>query len=155
MRITLLLAVAAAGIATACASTATPYQAAGRNGYGFTETRLEDNRTRLSFSGNSSTELKTVKKYVLYRAAELTLERGYDYFVIMDRGLDANQEYRISSPVRPRFGGGTLEQSDASYEQFADVTMFKGKKPSILPNAYDARQVKTNLEAGISRPPQS
>src|SRR5262245_5036048 len=109
MRITLLLAAAAAGLTTACASTSpTPYQSAGKSGYGFTETRLEDNRTRLSFSGNSSTELQTVKKYVLYRAAELTLERGYDYFVIMDRGLDTTQEYRVSGPVRPRFGGGTL-----------------------------------------------
>src|SRR5262249_2158652 len=113
------------------------------------------NRTRLSFSGNSSTELQTVRKYVLFRAAELTLERGYDYFVIMDRGVDTNQEYRASGPMRPRFGGGTLEQSDASYEQTADVTMFKGKKPSIMPNAYDAREVKTNLETDISRPTHS
>lgn len=155
MRIQLLLAVAAAGLASACASTATPYQPAGKGGYGFTETQIENNRTRLAFSGNSATELQTVRKYVLYRAAELTLQRGYDYFVIMDRGVDTNQEYRVSGPVRPRFGGGTLEQSGASYEQTADVTMFKGKKPSIAPNAYDAREVKANLEPGISRPQNS
>lgn len=96
-----------------------------------------------------------VKTYVLYRAAELTLERGYDYFVIMDRSLDATQEYRVSGPVRPRFGGGTLQQSDASYEQFADVTMFRGQKPSMPPNAYDARAVKSNLDSSIERPANS
>jgi hypothetical protein len=155
MRIAILLAAAAAGLATACASTATPYQAAGKSGYGFIETQLEANRARLSFSGNSSTELQTVKRYVLYRAAELTLQRGYDYFIIMDRGVDVSQEYRVSGPIRPRLGGGTLEQSDASYEQIADVTMFKGAKPAILPNAYDARDIKANLEPGIERPTKS
>jgi hypothetical protein len=152
MRVTLMLAAAAASFATACASTATPYQLAGKNGFGFTETQIEDNRTRLSFSGNSSTELTTVKKYVLFRAAELTLQRGYDYFFIVDRGVDTTQEYRVSGPVRPRLGGGTLEQSDASYQQIADVTMFKGQKPAIFPNAYDAREVKDNLEPSIQRP---
>jgi hypothetical protein len=152
MRIALILAAAAASFATACASTATPYQPAGKNGFGFTEAEIENNRTRLTFSGNSSTELQTVKKYVLFRAAELTLQRGYDYFFIVDRGVDTTQEYRVSGSVRPRLGGGTLEQSGASYQQIADVTMFKGVKPTIFPNAYDAREVKANLESSIERP---
>jgi hypothetical protein len=154
MRISLLLAAAAAGFATACASTpSTPYQAASaKNPYGYTEQQLENNRMRLTFNGNSETELTTVKKYVLFRAAETTLQRGFDYFVFVDRGFETAAEYRVSGPVRPRFGGGELEQSGASYEAMADVTMFKGQKPKLLPNAYDAREVATNLEAGIQRP---
>jgi len=152
MRITVMLAVVAASLASACASTATPYQLAGKNGFGFTETQIEDNRTRLSFRGNSSTELQTVKKYVLFRAAELTLQHGYDYFFIVDRGVDTTQQYRVTGPVRPRLGGATLEQTDANYQQITDVTMFKGQKPAIFPNAYDAREVKNNLEPGIQRP---
>jgi hypothetical protein len=154
MRTLLLLAVAAAGLASACASTtSTPYQAASaKNPYGYTEQQLENNRMRLTFNGNSETELTTVKKYVLFRAAETTLQRGYDYFVFVDRGFESEAEYRVSGPVRPRFGGGEFEQSGASYEAMADVTMFKGAKPSLLPNAYDAREVKANLEAGILRP---
>jgi hypothetical protein len=156
MRIILLLAVAAAGLATACASTATPYQvASGKSGYGFTETQIESNRARLSFSGNPATELTTVKKYVLFRAAETTLQHGYDYFVIMDRGVEQETEYRVSGPVRPRMGGGTLEQSGAAYNQVVDVTMFRGAKPAILPNAYDAREVVMHLEDEIERPQES
>lgn len=156
MRITILLAAAVAGLATACASTgATPYQPAGKSGYGFTETQIENNRTRLSFSGNPSTELDTVRKYVLYRAAETTVQRGYDFFVIVDRGLEKEAEYRASGPVRPRLGGGTLEESGAAYSQVVDVTMYRGIRPSILPNAYDARQVMSHLENEIQRPQQS
>jgi hypothetical protein len=156
MRTLILLAAAAASFATACASTATPYQpAATKDGYGYSETQIESNRTRLSFSGNPSTELSTVKKYVLFRAAEATLQHSYDYFVIMDRGVETQSEYRVAGPVRPRLGGGTLEQSGAAYEQVVDVTMFKGAKPSILPNAYDAREVVNHLEGEIERPRRS
>jgi hypothetical protein len=153
MRISIMLAaVAAAGLATACASTPTPYQAAtGKAGYGFSETALENNRLRLTFSGNSQTDLETVKKYVLFRAAETTLQRGYDFFIIVDRGLETEAQYRAAGPVRPRFGG-QLEQSGAEYEVITDVTMFRGVKPSLVLNAYDARQIKTYLEPVIVRP---
>jgi hypothetical protein len=154
MRISMLLAAAAAaGLATACASTPTPYQPAnGKAGYGFSETALENNRLRLTFSGNSSTDLQTVKKYVLFRAAETTLQRGYDFFIIVDRGVETETEYRVAGPVRPRLGGGQLEQSGAEYEVIADVTMFRGAKPSLILNAYDARQIKAYLEPVIVRP---
>jgi hypothetical protein len=153
MRIPLLLAAAAAGLAAACASTpATPYQAASaKNPYGYAEQQLENNRMRLTFNGNSETDLATVKKYVLFRAAETTLQRGYDYFVFVDRGFETTAEFRVSGPVRPRFGGGELEQSGASYEAMADVTMFKGRRPQLLPNAYDAHEVMANLDGGIQR----
>ncbi|HVY88813.1 MAG TPA: hypothetical protein VG942_08090 [Hyphomonadaceae bacterium] len=153
MRATLMLAVIAAGLASACASTATNYQpATAQNPHGYAESMLEENKARITFSGNSSTELATVKKYVLFRAAELTLNSGYDYFVMIDRGVESSAEYRTKGPVRPRFGGGELEQSGASYEAMADITMFRGMKPDILPNAYDAHQVQRNLDAGIVRP---
>jgi hypothetical protein len=154
MRISLLLAAAlAASLATACASTgssATPYQPAGKSGYGYKETQLETNRSRLSFSGNAETEAATVKKYVLFRAAETTLDHGFDYFIIIDRGLESAAQFQASAPVRPRFGGGTLEQSGAQYVQTVDVTMFRGLRPG--PAAYDARQIITYLEGEIERP---
>src|SRR5262245_44765578 len=89
MRITLMLAVAAAGLATACASTpSTPYQQANaKDRHGYSEQPIDANRMRLTFSGNSETDLTTVKKYVLFRAAETTLQHGYDYFIITDHGV--------------------------------------------------------------------
>jgi hypothetical protein len=63
-------------------ATATPYQPLTK-GYGYAEQKLETDRYRITFSGNSSTDHQTVQNYLLYRAAELTLERGRDYFVVV------------------------------------------------------------------------
>src|SRR3546814_10822327 len=68
----------AAGLA-ACVSV-TPYQPASK-GYGYSEQRIENNRFRINFAGNSDTPKQTVETYLLFRAAELTLKSGYDYFV--------------------------------------------------------------------------
>ena len=48
---------------------------AGR-GYGFSEQRIEDDRYRITFRGNSSTSRETVENSLLYRAAELTVQTG-------------------------------------------------------------------------------
>lgn len=78
---------------SACA-TATPYQPniavqPGRAAPGgFSEQRVEPDRYRVSFAGNSLTSRETVESYLLYRAAELTAAQGYDWFTIADRQTD-------------------------------------------------------------------
>jgi len=78
---------------SACA-TATPYQPniavqPGRPAPGgFSEQRIEANRYRVSFAGNSLTSRETVESYLLYRAAELTVAQGYDGFAIAQRQTD-------------------------------------------------------------------
>ena len=154
MRISLLLVAVAAGLATACASSgSTPYQPAGINGdYGYAEQQLEHNKMRLTFNGNSLTDVTTVKKYVLYRAAEVTLQNGYDFFILADRGVDTESEFRTTG-FRPRFGGEVEEKS--SHAAMIDISMFNGRKPPVLPNAYDAREVRLNLGSSIERPHSS
>ena len=56
----------------------------------------------VSFSGNSYTSRDTVEKYLLYRAAELTVQRGYDYFVFTDRDVD----HKSRTYSTPSLGGG-------------------------------------------------
>ena len=46
------------------------------------------NRFLVSFSGNSVTSRDTVERYLFFRAAELTLQNGYDYFLMADRDTD-------------------------------------------------------------------
>ena len=73
----------------ACA-TATPYQEASKPGKfdGFSQTVIEQDRARVSFAGNSITDRDTVENYLLFRAAELTVEQGYDYFTLQERDLE-------------------------------------------------------------------
>ncbi len=80
----------AAGLALAACATATPYQPAGVNGQrgGYAEQRVESNRYRVSFSGNSVTSREQVEMSLLLRSAELTVENGYDWFATVNRATD-------------------------------------------------------------------
>jgi hypothetical protein len=83
----------AAGLA-ACA-TPTPYQPNIRGqaaSGGYSEVRIEENRYRVNFAGNSLTSRETVEGYLLFRAAELTVQNGYDWFSIVDR--ETNRDAR-------------------------------------------------------------
>jgi hypothetical protein len=98
----------AAGL-SACVSP-TPYQPAVRGSAtsgGYSETRIEPDRWRVNFSGNSMTSRETVEGYLLFRAAELTLQNGGDWFAIVDRQTDAkSRTYVDPDPFyHPWYGG--------------------------------------------------
>jgi hypothetical protein len=98
----LALSVSAAVLA-ACA-TATPYQPASAPGAfdGFSQTMIENDRARVSFGGNSLTDRETVENYLLYRAAEIAVERGFSHFTLQQR--DTEEKKRVS--VSPGFNRG-------------------------------------------------
>jgi hypothetical protein len=58
---------------------ATSYQAKGLTG-GFTETRVSENTYQVQFEGNGYTSQEKTSRFILRRAAELTLENGERYF---------------------------------------------------------------------------
>ena len=88
-RLSLAAAIAGLTLLGACA-TATPYQASTGNDRGYSEQKIEDNRFQVEFAGNSLTDRKTVETYLLYRAAELTKQNGFDHFRVVRRDTDAN-----------------------------------------------------------------
>lgn len=101
----LLAAVAAAGLVTAGCATETAYRPATGQGFyraGYSDRQVEANRFIVSFSGNSYTSRDTVERYLLFRAAELTVQNGGDYFVMVQR--DTDKDTRTYST--PGFGGG-------------------------------------------------
>ena len=100
----LLSALAGATILTACTGP-TPYRPAvgqGFNRTGFSDVQVENDRFRVSFAGNSYTQRETVERYLLFRAAEITLQSGNDYFVMADRDTDK----QTRTYTTPGFGGG-------------------------------------------------
>jgi hypothetical protein len=85
------LAVAALAGGLAACETATPYQqlnptnaAAG----GYRDAKLDATHWRVTFAGNSVTSRETVERYLLYRAAELTVSQGNDWFEEVQQGTD-------------------------------------------------------------------
>ena len=98
-----------AGLA-ACA-TPTPYQPnipGQATSGGYSEVRLEPERWRVTFAGNSLTSRETVEAYLLFRSAELTVQQGYDWFEIVDRHTDRNAHtYVQPDPLyHPWYGYG-------------------------------------------------
>lgn len=158
-------------ILAACA-VETPYMPSeGR--YGYSEQPIEENRFRVTFTGNPSTPRETVQNYLLYRAAELTVQEGFDYFTIVDRDVERSTRYYSHAYVddfgfgyhrhrhRGRYGHrrifGPRYVSGSSYpineySGTADIVMSEGEKPADEPNAYDALDVLQRLQPAVQKP---
>jgi len=90
---------ALAGVLAGCV-TPTPYQPnipGQQTSGGYSEIRVEPNRWRVMFAGNSVTSRETVESYLLFRAAELTTQQGYDWFAMVDRRTE-NKGYTYIEP---------------------------------------------------------
>ncbi len=70
----------------ACASSGVDYSPAdGPGAEGYSERAISSDRYSVTFVGDNSTELATVQDYALLRAAELTVQKDYDYFSVASR----------------------------------------------------------------------
>ena len=173
-----LLAVTAALALSACA-TATPYGPAGPGSrYGYAEQRVDADRYRVTFAGNSVTSREQVEMSLLLRAAELTQQSGYDWFATVNRATDRNVSivtspdpfYDRYSPYwgpswryyrrgywspwgDPFWGRRDFDVREVDrYEASAEIVMGRGPKPANDPNAFDAREVTSNLGSRVARP---
>ena len=72
---------------------ATAYQSQGMSG-GFSETQLDTNVYTVRFSGNGYTSPSKAADFALLRSAEITLMRGYKYFLIIDKNSFIKQKRR-------------------------------------------------------------
>ena len=104
-RLTLSLIAASALALGACASLAPygPQQAA--RGQGFSEQRIESNRFRVTYNGVGAPG--PVADRALFRAAQLTVDQGYDWFEVTQRWIDGRPDG--AGGVRPSVsvGAGT------------------------------------------------
>ncbi|MEO6214563.1 MAG: hypothetical protein ABIO86_00915 [Sphingomonas sp.] len=102
---TAMALLASAMLVVAGCATETAYRPATGSGFeraGYSDRMIEPNRFMVSFAGNSYTSRDTVERYLLYRAAELTVQQGYDYFILSDRNTDR----RTRTYATPSFAGG-------------------------------------------------
>ena len=106
-RLLLAAAAFALGLGLQACETATPYQplrpGAALSG-GYSDLKIDSTHWRVTFRGNSLTSRETVEKYLLFRAAELTLDQGYDWFETTDRHTDKKSDY--TGDVDPFYRAG-------------------------------------------------
>lgn len=176
-----LLLAATACLALAACATPTPYQpltSKGPTTGGYSEIRVTPNRFRVTFSGNTLTSRETVERYLLYRAAEVTLAEGYDWFTLADRNTDRKTRtyvqrdpfaYDMWRPSWAYLGRGrwsywdpwgpsrfwaddiNVQQVDR-YEASAEIVLGRGNRAPDDPAVFDAREVIKNLGPSIVRP---
>jgi hypothetical protein len=80
MKCTNILAFLAIATLSGCA---TPYQRQTAMG-GYSETQLSENVFTVIFKGNGYTSRERASDFALLRSAEVALENGYKYFIIID-----------------------------------------------------------------------
>lgn len=161
MRTTLRLVCSVAFAAVAVSGCATPYQQSSFRG-GYSDVRIDSNTVMVSFRGNAFTGRQTAQSYLLYRSAQVTINDGYDYFVVENGDIETKHGF-ISTPStyqsttsvsaygigNSAFGQaqttGTIHPGQTvpytKYGAHAVIKMFKGKKPADDPQAYDAHEV--------------
>ena len=104
-----LAALASSTLMVAGCATETSYRPATGQGFsrtGYSERQVEPGRFLVSFAGNSVTSRDTVERYLLFRAAELTLQSGNDYFVMVDRDVDLQSRTYSTLGFGPGYGYG-------------------------------------------------
>jgi hypothetical protein len=183
-RTTAFAAALALALGLAACATPTPYQpnvpgqaASG----GYSEVRVEPDRWRVTFAGNSLTSRETVEAYLLFRAAELTAGQGYDWFSTVNRTTQRSGYAYIDPTFYPWYGygwgpswryhghgwgwrtwdpywGGPFWADSIDihtvdqYEATAEIQMHHGAKPAEDARAFDAHAVIESLRPRIQYP---
>ena len=128
-----LMLAASAAVLAACA-TATPYQPASTAGGfdGFSQQMIENDRARITFGGNSLTKRETVENYLLYRAAEMAVERGFETFTLQERDVEANKRVSVTPGFRSGFGPGF------GYDPYFGYSFYRPRYGWSRPYRYSA-----------------
>jgi hypothetical protein len=145
------------------------YREATGGGFGYSQSKFTDTQYRVSFKARGTDKSKAMD-YAMLRAAELTLEQNYDWFLVTDRETLVDKEAVQVSPqvgfsrryttVRDcgaltcrtsRFPSSQFETgvfiggSDQSeIESILNIEMGKGERPDTG-TPFDASQVVENL----------
>lgn len=145
---------------------ATGYQAKGFGG-GYTGMKIQDDIFKVSFRGNGYTDKERTADFALLRSAEITLENGYKYFVVLQSNTDVRTS-AYTTPVTAQTEGslntyntgagfssgtysGTTEYSGGEthviHKPSTSMTFqcFKDKPTSAAGMIYDAEQIKANI----------
>lgn len=94
----------------------TPYKSGGLQGGfiggGYKERKLDEHTFIVSFRGNRLTEIESVESMFIRRCAELTVENGFDYFIVKDRSfIDARRT--VGTAIMYKSGQQPPESQDA------------------------------------------
>lgn len=136
--------------ALALAGCATSYQPMGFSG-GFEEVKLSQDTYRIRVSGNGYTSTGRAENIALLRAAELTLQDGFERFVILSGGVQ--QGAAGSTPVVVNRIGDSLIATggDTVFKPGGGLIIrMVGKADPAFAGALDARLIEAQLRPKLT-----
>lgn len=120
-----------------------PYQPSGLGG-GYTDMALSKDTYFVTFRGNGVTPPDVVQSYVLRRSAELTLNKGYKFFVITSGGTNvSNQIVRTPATIHTQ-SAGSLRGSGYGNTSYYENNAFSNYNFS----GYDSSNTHTTINPG-------
>lgn len=152
------------GVAACVTAVGTPYAPADKKGFGYQDTKIEENRYRVSFAGDGATPPEIVEDFALLRAADIAVDNGFEWFRIVAR--DVTTQERGGVGVGGGFGtgsygrrsgvnigiGGDLGTIGARRFYTIKLEVLYGR--GIIPEdgeIYNARSVKENIGGRLAR----
>lgn len=148
----------ALGLALAACAAPTPYGPVGKPyvghvAKGYADEQVAADRYRVSFTGNWVTSLATVEDYVYYRAAQVTLQSGHDYFRVVERELEHRVIHNAMADFFPGYGFGLtgyiVVYPGHTFAVAATIEVAHGQAPADEANVFDARRVLRDLAPRI------
>ena len=151
------IAVSALALLGACATSAPYGPASSDSAKGYSVQPIENNRFRIAYRDNS---MDVARSRALRRAAEVTLEKGDEWFLVVNAYSDTGELAGGGSSVS--IGGGSSSGGRSSVgvgvgislplgggssgpvEHVMEIVTAPGEKPDN-PNAYNASDVLANL----------
>ncbi len=134
---------------------------------GYYEVPVDTNAWQVTFAGNAATDPNLVDHYALYRAAELAIDNGYDYFVVdepdsltsllfgsLEKGVNF---WPIRDPTNQTFSTITNPShsrsvyTEVAYSATKTVRMYKGDTPTDNPLAYNAKSMLAVMGPTINK----
>ena len=157
-----------------CVTTGTtPYQAYEQGG-GYREQWIGGNRWQVEVAGSTATTRETLIVYWLYRCAELSLEKGFEYFAVMaapSSSSEIDKSMRTADTVDDsgrqivlaKGGGGTfipifVPERGSSVPRWAArgiIEMHKTPASSESYRVYSAKEIADALGPAVKQASQS
>lgn len=132
---------------TGCASTYGPESLLSG---GYTESLIQDNIFRVNFKGKASDSIGRVNDFALLRSAEITIQNGYSYFIVIEGGTTIKTGV-VSTPAHINMATGMIEGGHVSSYSKPNASIviqcYKEKPENVSGIIYDATQVRSNIKS--------
>ena len=118
---------------------------------GYSETQIQKDVFQVSYKCNDATTYDTMKGLLAYRCAEITIQNGYDYFIVIEEKDITTEDYWGMAPGGKRRYDTPWQTVNAPGATVL-IKLKHGKKPEEDVKAFDAHEVLTHIGPKIRQP---